>query len=126
MWKIRPCERLNIPIFVFSQNSKHVLFCIYGMYIASKLFCEILQKYEETNKMYILRSKTFVLRPKTYAFGLKTRPKTRFILYMPYLRNILRQNQIFNFAKKSLQLEYSITSLECRALVENIGKFGFR
>jgi len=28
----RPCERQNIPNFVFSRNSKHGIFCIYGIY----------------------------------------------------------------------------------------------
>jgi len=35
------------------------------------------------------------------------------------MRNISRQNRIFIFAKKlESRLEYSITSLECRALVD--------
>jgi len=32
MLKLRPCERRNIPIFVFSQNLKNVLFSIFRKY----------------------------------------------------------------------------------------------
>jgi len=42
---------------------------------------------------------------------------------IPYIRNILHQYQIFNFTKKSFQLEfrleYLITSSECRALLRS-------
>jgi len=32
MCRVRPCKRWNIPTFIFLQNSKHILFCIFHVY----------------------------------------------------------------------------------------------
>jgi hypothetical protein len=120
---MRKTEYSNFCIFAkFETRFIPYILSVYTECIASKLFYKILRKYDKTNgtpKTYVLDLKMYILGHKMCVLGsfwgvlCFAKHKERYILF---IRNKLRQNQIFNFAKKSFQLEYSILSSECRAL----------